>query len=59
VTAGYLLRSAYEQIAGHLKWGGFAFAAIIVIVMIVVHFAKQRLEATAAKMANSPAKREI
>ncbi|MEO0024902.1 MAG: hypothetical protein RL196_1343 [Actinomycetota bacterium] len=58
VTAGYLLRSAYEQIAGHLKWGGFAFVAIIVIVMIVVHFAKQKLEVAAAKMADSPAKNE-
>ena len=58
VTAGYLLRSAYEQIAGQLKWGGFAFAAIIVIVMIIAHFAKQRLEAAAEKMADSPDKNE-
>jgi len=51
VSVGYLARSAYEQIAGQLKWGGLAFVAIILIFMIVVHFGKQRLEIAAEKMA--------
>jgi membrane protein DedA with SNARE-associated domain len=50
VGVGYLARSTYEQIAGNLKWGGFAFIAIIIIFMIVVHFGKQRLEIAAEKM---------
>lgn len=50
VGVGYLARSTYEQIAGNLKWGGFAFIAIIIIFMIIVHFGKQRLEIAAEKM---------
>ena len=51
VSVGYLARSAYEQIAGQLKWGGLAFVAIILIFMIIVHFGKQKLEIAAEKMA--------
>jgi membrane protein DedA with SNARE-associated domain len=51
VSVGYLARSAYEQIAGQLKWGGLAFVAIILIFMIIVHFGKQKLEVAAEKMA--------
>ena len=54
VGIGYLTRSAYEQIAGQLKWGGLAFVAIIIIVLIVVHFGKQKLEIAAEKMADAP-----
>ena len=50
VSVGYLARSAYEQIAGQLKWGGLAFVAIILIFMIIVHFGKQKLEIAAEKM---------
>lgn len=55
VSVGYLFRSAYEQVAGQLKWGGLAFVAIILIFMIVVHFGKQKLEIAAEKMADAPA----
>ena len=51
VSIGYLARSAYEQIAGQLKWGGLAFVGIILIFMIIVHFGKQKLEIAAEKMA--------
>jgi membrane-associated protein len=51
VSIGYLFRSAYDQIAGQLKWGGLAFVAIILIFMIIVHFGKQKLEVAAEKMA--------
>ena len=51
VSVGYLARSAYEQIAGQLKWGGLAFVALILIFMIIVHFGKQKLEIAAEKMA--------
>jgi membrane protein DedA with SNARE-associated domain len=51
VSVGYLARSAYEQIAGQLKWGGLAFVAIILAFMIIVHFGKQKLEIAAEKMA--------
>jgi membrane protein DedA with SNARE-associated domain len=51
VSIGYLARSAYEQVAGQLKWGGLAFVAIILIFMIIVHFGKQKLEIAAEKMA--------
>ena len=53
VSVGYLFRSAYEQVAGQLKWGGLAFVAIILIFMIVVHFGKQKLEIAAEKMADA------
>ena len=51
VSVGYLARSAYEQIASQLKWGGLAFVAIILVFMIIVHFGKQKLEIAAEKMA--------
>ena len=54
VGIGYLAKGAYEQIAGNLKWGGFAFVAIILIFMIIVHFGKQKLEIAAEKMADAP-----
>ena len=50
VGVGYLAHTSYDQIGSSLKYGGFAFVAIILIFMIVVHFAKQRLEKTAVKM---------
>lgn len=56
VGIGYLAHSAYDQIAGQLKWGGLAFVAIIVIFMIIVHFAKQKLEIAAEKMADARAR---
>jgi membrane protein DedA with SNARE-associated domain len=54
VSVGYLFHSAYDQIAGQLKWGGLAFVAIILVFMIIVHFAKQKLEIAAEKMADAP-----
>lgn len=57
VSIGYLAHSAYDQIAGNLKWGGLAFVAIILIFMIIVHFGKQRLEIAAEKLADQPAER--
>ncbi len=50
VGVGYLAHTSYDQIGSSLKYGGFAFVAIILIFMFVVHFAKQRLEKTAVKM---------
>ena len=50
VGVGFLAHTSYDQIGSSLKYGGFAFVAIILIFMIVVHFAKQRLEKTAVKM---------
>ena len=52
VGIGYLAHSAYDQIAGQLKWGGLVFVAIILIFMIVAHFGKQKLEIAAEKMAD-------
>ena len=54
VSIGYLAHTAYDQIAGQLKWGGLAFVAIILIFMIIVHFGKQKLEIAAEKMADAP-----
>lgn len=54
VGVGYLTKSAYGQISGQLKWGGLAFVAIILIFLIIVHFAKQKLEIAAEKMADAP-----
>lgn len=56
VGVGYLFHSAYEQIAGQLKWAGLGFVAIILIFMIIVHFGKQKLEIAAEKLADEPAK---
>lgn len=55
VSIGYLAHTAYDQIAGQLKWGGLVFVAIILIFMIIVHFGKQKLEIAAEKMADAPA----
>ncbi|MFM6939058.1 MAG: DedA family protein [Rhodoluna sp.] len=52
VGIGYLAHSAYDHIAGKLKWGGLAFVAIILVFMIVAHFGKQKLEIAAEKMAD-------
>ncbi len=54
VSIGYLAHSAYDNIAGQLKWGGLAFVGIILIFLIVAHFGKQKLEIAAEKMANAP-----
>jgi len=54
VGIGYLAHSAYDQIAGNLKWGGLAFVGIILIFMIIVHFGKQKLEIAAEKLADQP-----
>jgi len=50
VGVGALAHSAYDQLAGQLKWAGLVFVAIIIAFVIVAHFAKQRLEAKAAAM---------
>lgn len=50
VGVGYLARAGYEQIGSSLKWGGLIFVAIILVFVILVHFAKLRLESTAAKL---------
>jgi membrane-associated protein len=55
VSIGYLAHSAYDKIAGQLKWGGLVFVGIILIFMIIAHFGKQKLEIAAEKMADSPA----
>lgn len=50
VGVGALAHSAYDQLAGQLKWAGLVFVAIIIAFVIVAHFAKQHLEAKAAAM---------
>lgn len=50
VGVGFLARTGYEQIGSSLKWGGLVFVAIILVFVVLVHFAKQRLESSAAKM---------
>lgn len=50
VGVGALAHSAYDQLAGKLKWAGLVFVAIILIFAIIVHFGKKRLEAQAASM---------
>ena len=50
VGIGYLAKSSYEQLGGALKFGGFIFVAIILVFVIIVHFAKKRLEKTAIGM---------
>lgn len=50
VGVGALAHSAYDQLAGKLKWAGLVFVAIIIVFAIIVHFGKKRLEAKAAVM---------
>lgn len=50
VSVGYLAKESYEQIGGTLKFGAVAFIAIILIFVLLVHFAKKRLEKSAIKM---------
>jgi membrane protein DedA with SNARE-associated domain len=50
VGVGYLAQASYEQIGANLKYGALVFIAIILIFMIIVHFAKKRLEKSAVRM---------
>lgn len=50
VGVGYIARGAYEQLASSLKFGGFVFAAIAVAFVVVMHFAKKRLELKAQQL---------
>ena len=50
VGVGYLAKSSYEQIGGTLKFGGVIFIGIILAFVVIVHFAKKRLEKSALKM---------
>lgn len=50
VGVGYIAKSSYLQLAKNLKWGGLAFVAIVLIVVIVVHFGKKKLEQEAEKL---------
>lgn len=52
VGIGYLAKSSYEQIGGTLKFGGLIFVGIILAFVLIVHFAKKRLEKAAIKMVN-------
>jgi membrane-associated protein len=50
VGVGYLAQASYEEIGANLKYGALVFIAIILIFMIIVHFAKKRLEKSAIRM---------
>ena len=50
VGVGYLAHTSYDKIGTNLKFGGLIFVAIILIFLIIVHFAKKRLEKTAFQM---------
>jgi membrane-associated protein len=50
VGVGYLAHTSYDKIGTNLKFGGLIFVAIILIFLIIVHFAKKRLEKTALQM---------
>lgn len=50
VGVGALAHSAYDQLAGSLKWAGILFVAIIIVFVILVHFGKVALEAKANRM---------
>jgi membrane-associated protein len=51
VGLGYIARGAYDQLSKNLKFGGFIFAGVAVLVMVVVHLAKKRLEKKAEALA--------
>lgn len=48
---GYAARGAYEQLAGNLKWGTLIAVSIVVTFVVVMHFAKKRIEQAAEAMA--------
>lgn len=48
---GYAARGAYEQLAGKLKWGTLIAVSIVVTFVVVMHFAKKRIEKAAEAMA--------
>ena len=50
ISLGWIAGASWQQFSGNLKWGGIIFAAIIVVIAIVFHFAKQRLEKAAERM---------
>ena len=50
ISLGWIAGASWQQFSSDLKWGGIIFAAIIVVIAIVFHFAKQRLEKAAERM---------
>ena len=50
VGLGWLAHNAYDQYLGNLKLGGFIFAGLVVVVVLLVSLAKKRLEGTAERM---------
>ena len=51
VGVGYIARGAYDQLSKNLKFGGFIFAGVAIAVIVIVHFAKKRLERKAEALA--------
>ena len=51
VAVGYIAKASYLQLSANLKWGGAVFVGIILIFVVIVHFAKKRLEKEAEKLA--------
>jgi len=50
ISLGWIAGASWSQFSGNLKWGGAIFAAIILVIAVAFHFAKQRLEKAAERM---------
>ena len=59
VGVGYIAQASYEQIGANLKFGAVIFIAIIIAFMLIVHFAKKRLEKTAVRMVEDEKARQF
>lgn len=50
VGLGWLAHNAYDQYLSKLKIGGFIFAGLVIVVVVIFSLVKKRLEGTAERM---------
>lgn len=50
VGIGYIAKASYQQVASNFKFGAFIFVGIIVIFVVLVHFAKKKIAKAADDM---------
>lgn len=50
VGIGYIAKASYQQVAANFKFGALIFAGIILVFVLVVHFAKKQIAKAADQM---------
>lgn len=50
VGIGYIAKASYQQVASNFKFGALVFAGIIVLFVVLIHFAKKKIAKAADQM---------